>query len=249
MAGRHRASRRSGRWLAGAAHGGAALLVAASLGSGVAIVAAMREDPAETPAPWRATRSTVPARPLTPPTPPPASSAPATTTAPAMTTAPATTTAPPTTTTAPARRPAPETPPRTRTPTPPAVRPAAGTCRAVGWGGVKGHVARAGYSLVARFGLNPVGIIGVGERALSTSDHPRGLALDFFADRRLGDELAAYVLAHRDELAVTYVIWRQRIDIGAGWRPMANRGGPTANHYDHVHVSFRAAGSGAQLAC
>ena len=37
-----------------------------------------------------------------------------------------------------------------------------------------------------------------------------------------------------------YIIWRQRyydIRTGAGWRMMADRGGVTANHYDHVHVS------------
>jgi uncharacterized protein YbdZ (MbtH family) len=61
-------------------------------------------------------------------------------------------------------------------------------------------------------------------------------------NRPLGDALAAYVLAHRAELHVSYVIWQQRINLGGGWSPMADRGSPTANHLDHVHVSFTAGG-------
>ncbi len=57
-------------------------------------------------------------------------------------------------------------------------------------------------------------------------------------DRVTGDALAAYVLDHADALAVKYVIWRQRINHGSGWEPMEDRGSATANHYDHVHVSF-----------
>ncbi len=38
-----------------------------------------------------------------------------------------------------------------------------------------------------------------------------------------------------------YVIWRQRYNDGSGWDPMEDRGSITANHYDHVHVSFEVA--------
>jgi hypothetical protein len=55
-----------------------------------------------------------------------------------------------------------------------------------------------------------------------------------------GNALAGYVLAHRADFGVTYVIWRQRYNDGSGWSQMADRGSVTANHYDHVHVSFRA---------
>jgi hypothetical protein len=38
-----------------------------------------------------------------------------------------------------------------------------------------------------------------------------------------------------------YVIWEQKIwdsrNPGAGWKPMADRGSITQNHYDHVHIS------------
>ena len=59
-------------------------------------------------------------------------------------------------------------------------------------------------------------------------------------DRATGDALAAYAVAHRAELGINYVIWRQRIDTGSGFTAMADRGNATANHFDHVHVSFRA---------
>jgi hypothetical protein len=34
------------------------------------------------------------------------------------------------------------------------------------------------------------------------------------------------------------VIWRQRINFGSGWKPMEDRGGVTANHFDHTHISM-----------
>ena len=105
--------------------------------------------------------------------------------------------------------------------------------------GTRPHVARAGHHLAHRFDVATV--YGRHGRA-GPSDHPAGLALDFMVDRATGDQLADYVLAHRDDLAVTYVIWRQRINDGAGWRRMEDRGNDTANHYDHVHVSFETEG-------
>jgi len=57
-------------------------------------------------------------------------------------------------------------------------------------------------------------------------------------DNELGDAVAAYALAHKPENGITYVIWRQRIDTGSGWRPMEDRGSITQNHFDHVHVTF-----------
>ena len=56
----------------------------------------------------------------------------------------------------------------------------------------------------------------------------------------LGDEVARFTLAHQAAHGVTYVIWLQRYNDGAGWDPMDDRGSITANHYDHVHVSFDA---------
>lgn len=115
--------------------------------------------------------------------------------------------------------------------------------------GTRPHVAMAGWFLIDRFDLDPSGIIGRAPRDRA-SEHPLGLALDFPVDRATGDRLVDYVLDHRTELGVEYVIWRQRINFGSGFRQMEDRGSPTANHFDHVHVSFRSLnGLAAELVC
>ena len=92
-------------------------------------------------------------------------------------------------------------------------------------------------------------MFGVAGRA-GTSDHPGGLAVDFMVNRSTGDRLAACTLDNMDALGVKYVIWRQRINFGDGWKPMEDRGGATANHFDHVHVSFdRGRGGGTLRGC
>jgi hypothetical protein len=53
-----------------------------------------------------------------------------------------------------------------------------------------------------------------------------------------GDRLAEFAVESRAAYRITYVIYRQRINLGSGWEPMEDRGSVTANHYDHVHVSF-----------
>jgi hypothetical protein len=91
-------------------------------------------------------------------------------------------------------------------------------------------------------------LIGVAQRARA-SDHPRGLALDLMVRGERGDRIARCALANMDELGVDYVIWKQRVNYGDGWERMADRGGITENHYDHVHISFeRGAGDGSPLA-
>lgn len=91
-----------------------------------------------------------------------------------------------------------------------------------------------------------------GVRADPLSDHPSGRAVDLmissaYANFRSGDavaygtSVAEWVKSHQAELGVQYIIWRQHIwNIGRaseGWRPMSDRGNPTANHFDHVHVT------------
>jgi peptidoglycan DL-endopeptidase CwlO len=55
---------------------------------------------------------------------------------------------------------------------------------------------------------------------------------------KLGDAVSAFALAHQYENGISYVIFRQRINMGDGWEAMEDRGSITQNHYDHVHVSF-----------
>jgi hypothetical protein len=109
--------------------------------------------------------------------------------------------------------------------------------------GAQPAVAQAGNALKTMFGISNIG--GSSGRG-GGGDHGRGLALDFMTNSNTtGTALANFVLANRDRLGVTYVIWQQRYNDGNGWSMMEDRGSTTANHYDHVHVSFR---SGAQVA-
>ncbi|NMN94159.1 hypothetical protein [Antrihabitans stalactiti] len=103
--------------------------------------------------------------------------------------------------------------------------------------GTQPHVAMVGNFLKAMFQVNNVG--GRDGRAGSGDDHGMGLALDFMVpNAEVGTMLADYVLANRTALGVTYVIWQQRYNDGGGWSGMEDRGSPTANHMDHVHLSF-----------
>jgi hypothetical protein len=113
-----------------------------------------------------------------------------------------------------------------------------------GLGRVKSHVRTAAEQLGCRFGEPKMH--GVAGRA-GTSDHPRGLAVDFMVNRATGDALAACALENKEALGIKYVIWEQRINHGSGWRAMKDRGSATANHFDHVHISFNAGGGGAPL--
>jgi hypothetical protein len=91
-------------------------------------------------------------------------------------------------------------------------------------------------------------LIGIGQRG-RVSDHPRGLAVDLMVRGERGDRIAQCALANQEELGVDYVIWKQRVNHGDGWKRMEDRGGITENHYDHVHISFeRGGGDGTPFA-
>lgn len=91
-----------------------------------------------------------------------------------------------------------------------------------------------------------VGCLRVGD----PGEHGKGRACDFMmstggrlpdaASQARGDALAQWCIENGRQIGIMYIIWRQRyydIRTGAGWRQMSDRGGVTANHFDHVHVS------------
>ena len=61
-----------------------------------------------------------------------------------------------------------------------------------------------------------------------------------------GSSLPNYAIDNMDRAGISYVIWKQQfympVDNIYGpantWNQMPDRGGDTANHYDHVHISF-----------
>ncbi|GIH78620.1 hypothetical protein [Planobispora longispora] len=82
-------------------------------------------------------------------------------------------------------------------------------------------------------------------------DHGSGRACDFMLStggrvptaeaKARGDRLAQWAITNGQRLGVMYVIWQQKyydVRTGAGWRMMSDRGGNTANHIDHVHISM-----------
>ncbi|MDN5834668.1 MAG: ligand-binding protein SH3 [Brevibacterium sp.] len=72
-----------------------------------------------------------------------------------------------------------------------------------------------------------------------SSDHYTGGAVDIMITGATGDRIADYLIKNSGALNVKYVIWQQRIwNPGSGWSSMEDRGSPTDNHFDHVHVSF-----------
>lgn len=91
-----------------------------------------------------------------------------------------------------------------------------------------------------------------GYRASSSysSDHPNGRAVDIMVSNwsqqssiDYGWAIARDFQANAAKYKITYIIWRQQIWNASypdrGWRWMEDRGGATANHYDHVHISVR----------
>ncbi|CND65887.1 putative secreted protein [Mycobacterium tuberculosis] len=117
----------------------------------------------------------------------------------------------------------------------------------IGMGGVTPRMLKVKNTLDLEMGPFPT--IGCVRLSGDPQDHGTGHACDFMVTtggvmasgsaKALGDRTAEYAIAHASALGVKYVIWRQRIyDMRSpGWRMMENRGGVTANHYDHVHVS------------
>lgn len=76
-----------------------------------------------------------------------------------------------------------------------------------------------------------------GLRLGDSGDHGSGNAIDCMIDPHNGDVLAQWLLDHWGELPLKYIIWKQRISYGGAWEWMEDRGSPTANHYDHLHIS------------
>lgn len=122
---------------------------------------------------------------------------------------------------------------------------AAWGCRLAGGPGASGlqwwpSVVRS--RVAVQFGLYDIGGYRPGQ---GRSDHHSGHALDVMVRGHRGDEVAEWFRANAGPLNVKYVIWKQGYwhPGMSGYRPMADRGSETANHYDHVHISFKS-GSG-----
>ncbi len=111
-------------------------------------------------------------------------------------------------------------------------------------GPVKGVVQAAADAVVSNVpGAASITLGGTRPSATDPGGHPSGLALDYMVltDSALGDAIVQYHIDHWAELRVDYIIWEQRMlsSPGGSWKPMADRGSRTANHFDHPHVNYR----------
>jgi hypothetical protein len=120
--------------------------------------------------------------------------------------------------------------------------------------GADGLTSRARAAVVAvtrAFGVTDIGGYcpgGCRSGHIPGSDHYTGHAVDIMltpmteTNRAIGDQIAAWLVANADRLAVKYVIWYERIWTPAeGWHAYAHPSGqttsPTLAHRDHVHLS------------
>ena len=98
--------------------------------------------------------------------------------------------------------------------------------------------------IAAKFGITNIG----GYREGDPEDHGKGLAVDVMVptNSELGDQVAQYAIDNMDRAGISYIIWKQQFYMPVNniygpantWNQMPDRGGDTANHYDHVHISF-----------
>jgi len=98
--------------------------------------------------------------------------------------------------------------------------------------------------VAAKFGITNIG----GYRAGDPDDHGKGLAVDVMVptNSELGDQVAQYAIDNMDRAGISYIIWKQQFYMPVNniygpantWNQMPDRGDDTANHNDHVHISF-----------
>ena len=115
--------------------------------------------------------------------------------------------------------------------------------------GLTPHTKKMKVALAKKFGITSFSLFRAGDDDGTGHGHNSGMAVDFMVpvNSAQGDQLAEYLTKHMDELGVYYIIWKQRFYMpqqniygpANTWNIMPDRGGITANHYDHVHVSFK----------
>ena len=114
--------------------------------------------------------------------------------------------------------------------------------------GLTDHAKKMKVALAKKFGITSFSMFRAGDDDGTGHGHNTGMSVDFMVPvgSAKGDELAEYITKNMKELGVYYVIWKQRFYMpqhnvygpANTWNLMPERGGVTANHYDHVHVSF-----------
>ncbi|MDV7193332.1 hypothetical protein [Mycolicibacterium fortuitum] len=89
-----------------------------------------------------------------------------------------------------------------------------------------------------------------GYRQDSRHWHPDGQAIDVMIPnptsaegKALGNQVLAFTLRHASQFDINHVIWQQRMYYKDGTsEAMGDRGDPTQNHMDHVHIATNGGG-------
>lgn len=110
--------------------------------------------------------------------------------------------------------------------------------------GLSEHTAKMKISIGEKFDIVHYSLY----RQDDAEDHGTGTAVDYmvYSDEKKGNELVKFLTEHMDDLDIKYIIWQQKFYMPVRniygpantWNLMPDRGSLTANHYDHVHVSF-----------
>lgn len=116
--------------------------------------------------------------------------------------------------------------------------------------GLKPNAIKVHRAILAKY---PEIVTFYGVRPDPIPDHPTGRALDCMIPnytsakgKALGYSMSRWARENSDELGINYIIWDQHIwnkgRDSEGWRAMASRGGDSANHKNHVHITVYADG-------
>ena len=118
-----------------------------------------------------------------------------------------------------------------------------------GAAGLRPQAAKFRAEIMDVFGITDIGGFRAGDDDGVGTGHGQGLAIDVMVpvSSELGDKVANYTIKNLQARGVSYIIWKQRFWSPVNniygpantWNPMPDRGGTTANHYDHVHISFK----------
>ena len=111
-------------------------------------------------------------------------------------------------------------------------------------------VVELAQALTAAFGPLEFSSVRSGD---TLPEHARGLALDVMVPswdtptgEQLGDEIAGWISEHAGDYRVSYTLWRQHYQPFPATKyqgaMMEDRGSPTANNLDHLHITVDPAG-------
>lgn len=103
-------------------------------------------------------------------------------------------------------------------------------------GGLVAGTAELRKIITEKFGISDIG--GYRPGGDGFNEHSTGRALDVMTPNKAkGDAVKDFAVNNASALDLKWAIWQQKLWFpGGGSRPMEDRGSPTDNHYDHVHI-------------